>query len=331
MMGFVGSFVLGRGVERRVEVCCRRRRSELNVFLPPDGTPKVEKDDGEEKEEKEIDLRELRRRSATTSVETLRLGVDELNELYEPDYTDRLKYVLKPDEQFSTVFTWESLIKNARELELKAWEQVAEEEELTKPTMADVIRAENFLPEMAIQRAFFWTSDWGRIKSLVFRKVEIFGTLFDDFEFELHRGTEEWLTGLRKYNVPKCLCTSLSLERAERVLEEFKLRHYFHELVTIEDEAEDFGQSVLLGCDKLKKPPHKTVAFCDRPEEIVLAHECQMKAVALIGAYKAYDFRSADSSISGYDVLGIYNVRKLFAEETNSPELQPEPEREVST
>jgi len=142
----------------------------------------------------------------------------------------------------------------------------------------------------------------------------------------------------------------------ERVLEDFKIRKFFHELVTIEDEAEDFGQSVLIGCDKLKKPPHKvghrpqettpivdsdrmiiicsrsvqTVAFCDRPEEIVLAHECQMKAVALIGAYKAYDFRNADSSISGYDVLGIYNVRKLFAEETSSPELQPEPEREVS-
>lgn len=57
----------------------------------------------------------------------------------------------------------------------------------------------------------------------------------------------------------------------------------------------------------------------------------QMKAVAILGAYKAYDMRISDANIRGYDELGVYNVRRLFAEDgdTFGPELQTEMEVET--
>ena len=58
------------------------------------------------------------------------------------------------------------------------------------------------------------------------------------------------------------------------------------------------------------------------------AREMQAKAVALIGAFKSYELRVADSNVRDFSDLGVYNVRKLFSQDS-SPELELQREEEL--
>mmetsp|Transcript_12941 Transcript_12941/g.39830 ORF Transcript_12941/g.39830 Transcript_12941/m.39830 type:complete len:337 (-) Transcript_12941:1176-2186(-) len=295
------------------------------VFLPPEGVPEVPDDD--EDEEKEVEEMRRAARGANLSSRNAFAGAEQLNELFTPTYTERLRLVLKPDEAFGVIFTWGSVMGNARDLELESWRRVAEEEKLLPPTMQDIVRAEAFVPESAVQRVFFWTNDWGRIKRLVFRKVEIYNDLFDKYDFELRSGCREWLEGLAKYGMRSCLCASLPRERVDLILKKLKLERLFAEFVTIEDEPEDFQRTVLLACERVERPPQKTVVFCESPAEVIASHEMQAKAVALIGAYKSYELRPADSNVRNFHDLGVYNVRRLFSQDQGyEPEMQLEEE-----
>lgn len=257
------------------------------------------------------------------------LGADELNESMRPSYLDRHRHVLAPDEAFGAIFMWDVIVSNSRELELRAWTAVAEEENLLLPDLDDMVRAEGMAPEAAVSRVFYWTEDWGEIKRLVFRKSELYEELHADFVFVKTRGLEAWLDVLSRYGVKCILCASRPRARVLEIVEQLGISRFFtkNEIVSSEDEYETMEQMFLVASLKAERPPSKCVVFTDKPMSITAGHEVSSKVVALIGAHPAYEIKTADQTISDFGELVVYNIRRLFSETgMEVMDLKTEPE-----
>lgn len=261
------------------------------------------------------------------------LGADELNESLRPSFLQRHRHVLAPDEAFGAIFTWDVVIANARELELLAWEAVAEEKKLPLPDMDDIVRAEEMAPEAAVSRVFYWTQDWGEVKRCVFRKHEKFQELEPKFRYQTTQGIETWLDMLERYGVPCILCAAgQTKERVKAIVATLGLSKYFtkNDIVSTDDEFESLEQMLLVAALKSERPPGKCVVFTDKPNGITAGHEVSAKVVAIIGAHPAYEMKTADQLVSDFDGLVIYNIRRLFAEdgmEFMDPQTELEHER----
>lgn len=256
--------------------------------------------------------------SAVRGRSELSIGADELNEQLAPSHLERHRHKLAPDEAFGVIFAWDTVVGNARELELRAWTTVAAECDLPPPDMDDIIRSEDMAAEAAVQRVFLWTRDWADIKRLVFRKGEVLSALHDgDYEPIATAGVREWLHLLSRYKVKCVLCAAAQPRaRAERVMAALGLTDYFPrgEIVSSEDEFDTLEQMYLVAAIKAQRPPEKCVVFTDRPAGIAAAHDVSAKAVALIGAHPAYEVKTADETIRDYSELVVYNIRRLFSE-----------------
>lgn len=263
-------------------------------------------------------------RNARRSLTTFRggsewtLGAEELNESLRPSFLQRHRHVLAPDEAFGALFMWNVVVSNARELELLAWRAVAEEKRLMPPDMDDIVRAEDMAPEAAVSRVFFWTQDWGEVKRCVFRKQEVMAELEETFAYTPRRGIEKWLEMLERYGMPCILCASgQPKERVGGIVGKLGLGKYFSskDMVSSEDEFDSLEQMLLVGALKSSRPPGKCVVFTDKPKGITAGHEVSAKVVGLIGAHPAYEMKTADQLVTGYDELVVYNIRRLFSEE----------------
>lgn len=357
-----------RTCERRPsgQLCCSRRPRVSAVFLPPSESPYPRAEEGEtlskrisEKRDSDDDpiippernsgsnlddilkdtspeydtwvSRNQRRSLATVRGRSeLSLGADELNESLQPGYLDKLRFVLKPDEAFGVIFTWDTVLSNSRELELKAWNVVAEEEGLIPVDMDDILRGEAMAPEAAVQRIFHWTSDWREIKRLVLRKCEVYEQLFLEWQFTKWPGIDAWLEALNQYGITSVICAERPRSRMENTIEQVGLTHCFpsNRLVAVEDEFESAEQMLLMSALKVQRPPSKCVFFTDKPAGITAAREVSSKVVAMIGAHPAYDIKTADMTVANYSDLVLYHVRSLFSQD-GTQRMDPETELEV--
>ena len=259
------------------------------------------------------------RRSLTTFRGTSQytLGADELNESLKPDHLQRHRHVLAPDEKFGAIFSWDVVVRNSRELERLSWAAVAEEESLPPPDIDDIVRAEEMAPEAAVSRVFYWTNDWGEIKRHVFRKHEFFEKLQSNYRFETTTGIEGWLLMLTNYGVKCVLCATRPRKKVEQIVKGLGLERFFtkNEIISIEDEYDTLEQMFLVAALKSERPPGKCVVFTDKPRGITAGHEVSSKVVALVGAHRAYEMKTADQIVSDFDDLVVYNIRRLFSEE----------------
>jgi len=274
-----------------------------------------------------------KKKSLTTfrNYDSVELGADELNDKLQPDYLERHRYVLKPDEAFGAIFTWESVLSNARELELAAWSAVAAENDLVPPDLDDIQRAELMNAELAIQRVFFWaSSDWAEVKRLLFRKLEVYNEMFESFEFQLRVGAKAWLESLSEYNTPMCICASVPRVRMEAVLEKLGIRKHFQFVVCAEEEFESVEQMLLLAAIKLERAPQKCAVFTDTLRTVIGAHEVSAKSIGLLGVHRAYEMKIADACVRDFEELVVYNVRRLFSQ-TGREHMDPVTELEKSS
>merc|ERR1711924_535835 len=72
-------------------------------------------------------------------------------------------------------------------------------------------------------------------------------------------------------------------------------------------------QPAALGLDQGRAAPKEVRRLHQLPRHGHAAHNCTMKAVAVLGAYPAYELKEADLTCSNLEELSIYNVRRLFA------------------
>lgn len=265
-----------------------------------------------------VDRNDRRSLTAFRGVSSYTLGAEELNESLGPDYLQRHRHVLAPDEAFGAVFNWHVIVANARELERLCWTAVAEEERLAPPDMEDIVRAEDMAPEAAVSRVFYWTNDWGHVKRLVFRKMEKFREMEPSFEYTAAEGVRNWLAMMAQYGVKCVLCAAgTTRARAVEIVRGMGLGSFFtdKDVVASEDEFESQEQMLLLAAVKASRPPGKCVVFTDKPSGITAGHEVSAKVIAVMGAHPAYEMKTADGIVADLGELVVYNVRRLFSEE----------------
>eukprot|EP00181_Compsopogon_caeruleus_P003044 CAMPEP_0184679996 /NCGR_PEP_ID=MMETSP0312-20130426/2859_1 /TAXON_ID=31354 /ORGANISM="Compsopogon coeruleus, Strain SAG 36.94" /LENGTH=317 /DNA_ID=CAMNT_0027129803 /DNA_START=377 /DNA_END=1331 /DNA_ORIENTATION=+ len=248
------------------------------------------------------------------------LGHEELNERFSPSPTQRLRYVIQPDEQFAVIFSWNVIIRNARELDLEVWQEIARSRGLLLPDMDDVVRAEYMPREKAIQRVFFWNLDWGETKSLAFEHAVKVQERFLNYDFSIDHDVVNWLRAMGKHKITRCLHTSRRRQEIVSVLERLNAVNLFEEFVTVEDECSTPEQVILTASFKAQRPPQHCAIFADNPRDVLAAHEVSAKAVGRIGPFSAFELKLADVTFKDFDELSVYNVRRLFGSLGTGPQ-----------
>jgi beta-phosphoglucomutase-like phosphatase (HAD superfamily) len=72
---------------------------------------------------------------------------------------------------------------------------------------------------------------------------------------------------------------------------------------------ETMAQRYLSAAIKLGRPPNQCVVFAACPTSVTAAHNCTMKAVALLGTHKAFHLKNADLTCANMRDLSVYNIR----------------------
>ncbi|CAI7736829.1 unnamed protein product, partial [Closterium sp. NIES-54] len=243
----------------------------------------------------------------------LQVDVDFLNDRMRKRGVDRIRLAMRPDEAFGLVYSWDNVIANTRDLRFEAWKQLAEEVGKPLPDSPSSLRQlSTASPSHCIKSVLFWASDEPTIASLKDRLSELYCRQLSKVRTPLD-GVQEWLDALQKAGVPCAVATSIDRLTLLSALDRMKLLHHFQAFVTAEDDMESMAHRFLSAAVKLDRAPAKCVVFEDDPRGITAAHNCSMKAVALIGTHPAYELKQADLAVSSYAELSVINLRRLFA------------------
>ena len=245
------------------------------------------------------------------SGEKIRLDVDTLNERLQIQGADRIRHSMCPDEAFGLIFDWDDVIVDTRALQRAAWKTVAAAEGLPfpsieRPQMYDV------RPERAAIHVLLWTRDMRRAQELAWLVGTEYARSLSDVTTALP-GVVDWLSLMSKTNIPCVLSTSIDRTTITKLLEKLGIRQYFSALVTADDDMETIAQRYLSAAIKLNRPPNQCVVFTSTPAAIAAAHNCTMRAVALMGGHTAPQLRAADLTIGAMTELSVVNIRRLFA------------------
>lgn len=261
------------------------------------------------------------------SGEKTRLDVDTLNEALRIRGADRIRHSMRPDEAFGLLYDWENVVADTRVLQREAWRSVAAAEGLKYPVIE---RSHMFdmRPERAITEVLHWTRDMRRAKELAW----VVATKYADSLHHVDRalpGVPEWLALMSKTNVPCALVTAMDRTTTSNILERLGLNRYFGALVTADDDMDTIAQRYLSAAIKLGRPPNQCVVFGANPRSIAAAHNCTMRAVAVLRTHTAPDLRAADLTIGSMAELSVYNLRRLFANQgTEFMDLRKAPAEE---
>ena len=226
-----------------------------------------------------------------------------------------MRHSMRPDEAFGLIFSWDDVIADTRALQRAAWRSVAAAEDLPFPTI-ERPQLYDMRPERAALDVLQWTRDIRRAKELAWLVATAYVDALRGVEAPLP-GVREWLALMSKTNVPCALVTAMDRTTAVDLLERLGLRRYFSALVTADDDMETVAQRYLSAALKLGRPPNQCVVFGGCPASVAAAHNCTMRAVAVMGPHTAPQLRSADLTIGAMTELTVYNLRRLFANRGN--------------
>lgn len=118
---------------------------------------------------------------------------------------------------------------------------------------------------------------------------------------------------MHRTKVPSALVTSMDRATTHALLDRLGLRQFFAATVTADDDMETISHRFLSAAIKLGRPPDQCVVFAGCPSSVTAAHNCTMRAVALMGPHTAPQLRAADLTIGSMTELSVYNLRRLFA------------------
>lgn len=245
----------------------------------------------------------------------LHVDVDFLNDRMQEKGLQRIRYAMKPDEAFGLIFSWDNVLLNTHALRLGAWTRLAAEEGKPLPTTPERQRQ---LLYMDARTALHAILDWGdefsdgEIKRLSKRLAILYSEELSLVQAPME-GLSTWLGALFNAGVPCAITSSMDRLSLLAVLQRLGLMKFFRAFVTEEDGMDSIAHMFLSAAVKLDRPPAKCVVFEDDPRGVAAAHNCTMKAVALIGSHPAYELTQADLAVSRFADLSVMNLRRLFA------------------
>ncbi|BBN17843.1 hypothetical protein MPTK1_7g17320 [Marchantia polymorpha subsp. ruderalis] len=257
----------------------------------------------------------------------LHVDVDYLNDRMRERGLQRIRYAMKPDEAFGLIYSWDNVIADTRALRIESWNRLANEEGKTIDNDLENHRQLlSMTPSRAMEKVLYWGETGGDIERLTKRLAVIYSEALARVRTPME-GVREWLEALDTAGVPCAVASSLDRLTLLAALERMGLRKYFQAVVSEEDGMDSIAHRFLSAAVKLDRPPFKCVVFEDNPRGITAAHNCTMKAVALIGSHPAYDLTQADLAVSSFTELSVINLRRLFANKgTEFMDLQKQPE-----
>eukprot|EP00249_Psilotum_nudum_P015276 c25237_g1_i1 orf=605-1768(-) len=243
----------------------------------------------------------------------LKVDVDYLNDRMHERGLQRIRYAMKPDEAFGLIYSWDNVLADTKTLRISAWRQLAAEE---GKILKEDSETQRQLFCMDAERVLRNVLCWGEIEGDLNRmKMRLAGIYYEKLS-KLHApmdGLKEWLNALRTAGVPCAVASCLDRFNLLAALQRMGLYKYFQAFVAEEDGMESLAHRFLSASLKLDRPPYKCVVFEDDPRGIAAAHNCCMKAVALIGSHPAYELAQADLAVGGFSELSVINLRRLFA------------------
>jgi HAD superfamily hydrolase (TIGR01509 family) len=243
----------------------------------------------------------------------LKVDVDYLNDKLQDGILQRIRYAMKPDEAYGLIFSWDNVVADTRALKRKAWNQLASEEGKDIPEDGDIEKLMlNAGADHVLNKLFLSDKEESKLDRLKLR----FSQIYYDNLLKVERpmeGLKDWLEAVYTARIPCAVVSSLDRKHMVEALQQMGLDKYFQAIVTEEDGMESIAHRFLSAAVKLDRKPSKCVVFEDDPRGVTAAHNCTMMAVALIGAYRAYDLEQADLAVANFSELSVINLRRLFA------------------
>lgn len=250
-----------------------------------------------------------------SSGEKTMLDVDTLNQELQVTGADRMRHSMYPDESHGLIFDFDDgVIVDTMGLRRSSWKTVANQEglkfpEIERPYMYDM------MPERAVMQILHWTNDIKKARDISY-------SVALEYTEELKKasllpGVENWLTLMNDFNIPCAVVSNLDRMTLNNLLERFDIRDKFVAVGASDDDMENKAQQYLSAAIQLKRPPEQCVAFVTSQESIAAAHNCTMRAVAVIGRCTAPQLRAADLTVGSLDEMSVYNIRRLFSNRGN--------------
>ena len=273
------------------------------------------------------------------------------------------KKVETPFREFGAVFRLEGGLIDMTQIEKVAWEAVAEAYAQRLPTMEDIKQAAVANPADVPQQIFGWTTDATEAAAMTDAHHEALRTLLGcqssgladkgSLGFDMDFGASASvvpalnLTALSPAQIhsmvppvpdgDRWVSTMLSLETncglvsyhdddlVSILLENAGLTASFPVDKRVTSTSNYVNEpSRLLGIAlRIDRRPKMCVVFDSSPKAIRVAHDVDMKAIGMVGAYPAYELVAADTTAMEFDRLTAMNIRRLFSDDESR---DPKPE-----
>lgn len=247
--------------------------------------------------------------------EKTQLDVDTLNEDLKLRGAHRMRHLMHPDEAYGLIFDFDNVIVDALSLRKNAWRKVASNSGLKLPAI-ERPNMYSLIPEKAVMDVLRWTDDIRRAKDLSWQLSQAYIEEISQ-NSQLRPGVEKWLKSMQEFHVPCALVSTLGRDTLQGVLKRLGIFDKFSAIGAADDDMETKAQQYLSAAISISRPPEQCVVFGASPEAIAAAHNCTMRAVAVIGPCTAPQLRSADLTVASLDELSVYNIRRLFANRGN--------------
>lgn len=142
--------------------------------------------------------------------------------------------------------------------------------------------------------------------------------------FPVSEGVKSWLHHVKEVEMPCSVISHLDSTKLEALLNITGLSEYFDPEQHVSscagytrEEQECLGAAL-----RMNRRPDHCVVFSSTPESSIRAHEVKIKAVSIMGLYPMYELQTADLTVSSFDDLSVFNVRRVFSDKSFEPEVQ---------
>lgn len=235
---------------------------------------------------------------------------------------------------FAVLLEWEGVIvEDDPDIERKSWAMLAEEEGKPQPPGFLLRRADGMKNEQIVMEVFCWSREYRTVKRMAQRRDEIYEELQGGC-YRLRPGSKELVDILRKHNTPVAVVSTRPRRLLERAIDAVGMEGVFDLIVSAEDvqRGKPDPEMFLYAATCLKFIPERCIVVGNSNSTVEAAHDGLMKAVSVVGKFRAYELGASDLVVSRLDDLSIVDLKNLAdldSVEFSPPmELEPEPEEE---
>jgi len=263
-------------------------------------------------------------------LQSTEISAEQVGEMFQTSSEEQRRYYQTPLKFFGCIFQLDCLL-DLEVLYHGAWGIVAKEEGHDPPSLSETTRAIGLNPTDAVRRLFRWTMEYyeARRKGMILGPaLEVMVEIDGAYEPQRKPGITRFLDDLHEAQARLVVVSHLPRLLVWKLLKAIGVQDYIEFVVSMEDgyglEVPD-AQGFLKAALKLQVPPKNCVVFDSRPEGLYFAKDVRMKAIGLVGEYRAHELCMADLTTTALDELvASTSLRRLF-------DSDPEPELQLET